>query len=145
MKGIMARTPRSKLMGKRYNISPNRFRELYYYALQYQEWKDELQYKYDTSKAVVINDMPTAHNGDSDPTKEIAIKCAELSHKIATVENAARLADAELYEYILKAVTSSDVDYKYLAAVMNIPCSANTFYDRRRKFYWILSQNLDKK
>lgn len=140
----MAKLPRAKTLSKKYNISKNRYRELYYYALQYQEWKDELKYKYDTSKAVVPNDMPTAHNGDSDTTSDAAIKCAELSHKIETVETAARLADPDLCKYILKAVTSNNINFNYLSTVMGIPCSANTFYDRRRKFYWYLSQTIEK-
>ena len=93
---------------------------------------------------MVPNDMPTAHNGDSNPTQDAAIHCMMLSERIESVENAARLADPQLYEYILKAVTC-DVNYNYLSTVMNIPCSANMFYDRKQRFYWILSQNIEKK
>lgn len=140
----MSKIPRGKLLQKTYNLSQNRYREMYYFALQYNEWKDELKYKYDTSKAVQITDMPTAHNGDSNPTMDAAIRCAELSRKIEMVETAAKLADQSLYKYIIKGVTNDGINFNYLQTVMNIPCSANTYYDRRRKFYWILSQNLEK-
>lgn len=141
----MTKIPRNNKIEKNYKISKNRFRELYYYALQYQEWKDELKYKYDTSTAITISDMPSAHNGGVNTTEEIAMKCVELSHKIESVESAARLADPELYKYILKAVTTESINYKYLSTVMDIPCSANTFYKKRRKFYWHLSNILEKK
>lgn len=141
----MPKKPRNIEITKRYNISSNRFKELYYYALQYQEWKDELKYKYDTSKAMSVSGMPISNFNGSNSTEDAAVKCAELSHKINTVEAAARLADPDLYKYILKAVTSEGINYNYLKTVMDIPCSKNTFYDRRRKFYWILAQNMDEK
>ena len=141
----MSKLPRNKLMAKKYELSKNRYYEMYYYALQYNEWKDELKYKYDTSKAINYSDMPKANSINGSPTEDTAIKCAELQHKIEMIENAAKISDPELYKYILKGVTNSDISYNYLSTVMNIPCSANTYYDRRRKFYWILSQNVDKK
>lgn len=142
--GLVTKAPRDKEISKKYNISKNRFRELYYYSLQYQEWKDELKYKYDTSKAININGLSSKYS-NSNITEDAAVKCEELSHKIATVESAARLADPDLYKYILKAVTTENINYSYLSSVMNIPCSKNTFYAKRRKFYWILSQKLDEK
>ena len=47
----------------KYGIGKNRFKELYYWCLQYDEWKDELKYKTDTVKSIEITDMPVAHNG----------------------------------------------------------------------------------
>lgn len=129
---------------RKYNISKNRFRELYYYALQYQEWKDELRYKYDTAKAITYSDMPKApQNGAGDPTFEAAARCSDLQHKIDTIEKSARLADEQLYPYILKAVTNEGITYNYLYMHCGIPCGSNTFYDRRRRFYWILDKNLE--
>lgn len=140
----MPKLPRGKVMSKKYNISQNRYRQLYYYCLQYQEWKDELKYKYDTSKALVVDDMPHSKtNNITNPTQDTAMKCAELAHKIATIEEAAKLTDPALYKYILKHVTNPNINYEYLSSHMNIPCSKNTFYDRRKKFYWILSQNVE--
>ena len=50
----------------KYGISKNRFWELYYWCLQYGEWKDELKYKTDTVGSMEITDMPTSHNpGDA--------------------------------------------------------------------------------
>ena len=49
-------------------------------------------------------------------------------------------ADQDLYQYLLKAVTSEDVTYRYLKMIMRIPCGKKMYYDRRRKFYWLLDQ-----
>lgn len=115
--------------------------ELYHYCLQYNEWKDELKYKCDTVSGIEITDMPITHN-NSDDTQNLAIRRAELSQKCELIEATAREADQDIYQYILKAVTNEGISYNYLYTVMNIPCGKDMYYDRRRKFYWLLSQKI---
>lgn len=123
----------------KYGISKNRFRELYYWCLQYDEWKDELKYKTDTVGAMEITDMPTSRNV-SDSTQQLAFRRAALQKNCELIEQTAIEADAEIYQYIIKAVTDEDVTYTYLDMVMGIPCSRNTYYERRKKFYWTLDK-----
>ena len=122
----------------KYGISKNRFWELYYWCLQYGEWKDELKYKTDTVRSMEITDMPISHS-TWDVTQQLAIRRSMLEHNCQLIEQTAIEADPDIYQYLLKAVTE-DVPYRYLDMIMNIPCSRNTYYDRRRKFYWLLSQ-----
>lgn len=75
----------------------------------------------------------------SDGTAHLAMKRAELERKCQLIERTAMEADSEIYPYILKAVTNEYVGYNYLQTIMDIPCSRNTFYDRRRKFYYLMS------
>lgn len=126
---------------KKYNISPHRFMELYHYCLQYNEWQDELKYKCDTVGSIEITDMPTAHS-NSDATQNLAMRRAELSSKCKLIEDTAKEADEELSQYIIKAVTNEGITYNYLHMIMNIPCGKDVYYDRRRKFYWLLSQKI---
>lgn len=56
------------------------------------------------------------------------------------VEQTAMDADPEIYQYLIKAVTDENVTYRYLEMVMGIPCGRKMYYDRRRKFYWLLDQ-----
>ena len=126
---------------KKYNISPHRFMELYHYCLQYNEWQDELKYKCDTIMSVEITDMPITH-GNSDVTQNLAMRRAKLSRKCELIEQTAIEADPDLYQYILKAVTNEGITYNYLSMIMNIPCGKDMYYDRRRKFYWLLSQKI---
>jgi len=44
-----------------------------------------------------------------------------------------------LHRYILKAVTEG-LSYTYLRTRMDIPCGKDMYYDRYRKFFWLLSQ-----
>lgn len=126
---------------KKYNISPHRYMELYHYCLQYNEWQDELKYKYDTVRSIEITDMPISHN-NSDVTQALAIRRAELQKKCDLVEQTAREAGGEIQEYILKAVTNEGITYNYLKTLCNIPCGKDMYYDRRRKFYWLLAQKI---
>ena len=127
---------------KKYNISSHRFMELYHFCLQYNEWKDELKYKVDTLKSVQITDAPAAGGGVSDGTARLAARRVELQKKCELIEQTAIEADAEIYPYILKAVTNEGITYGYLSTVMDIPCSRNTWYERRKKFYWLLSKKI---
>jgi len=126
---------------KKYNISPHRFMELYHFCLQYNEWKDELAYKCDGVKSIQISDMPGAHS-NSDTTNDIAIRRAALSEKGELIEKTAMEADADIHKYILKAVTNEGITYNYLHTVMGIPCGKDMYYDRRRRFYWLLSKKI---
>ena len=126
---------------KKYNISKHRFRELYYFCLQYQEWLDELKYKTDDVSSVGITNMPTSHNTNSN-VERLALRRAQLEEKCKILEQTAIEADETLYQYIIKAVTNEGVSYNYLKMVMNIPCCKNVWYDRRRKFYYLLSQKI---
>lgn len=123
----------------KYEISKNRFLELYYWCLQYGEWKDELKYKTDTVGAMEITDIPTSHNpGDS--TQQLAIRRTVLEQNCQLIEQTAIEADSCIYQYLLKAVTQEDVTFRYLKMIMGMPCGRNMYYDRRRKFYWLLDK-----
>ena len=126
---------------KKYNISKHRFRELYYFCLQYQEWLDELKYKTDDVSSVEITNMPTSHNTNSN-VERLALRRAQLEEKCKILEQTAIEADPELYQYILKAVTNEGISYNYLKMIMNIPCGKKMWYDRRRKFYYLLSEKI---
>ena len=55
------------------------------------------------------------------------------------VEQAAMDADEYLWHYILRAVTEG-LSYTYLKSRLDIPCSKDTYYDRYRRFFWLLSE-----
>lgn len=75
------------------------------------------------------------------PAKRALIK-AYYSDKIELVERIARQADPFLYPYILKAVTEG-VSYTYLKSKLGIPCGRDMYYDRYRRFFWLLNNSRD--
>lgn len=126
---------------KKYNMSKYRFGELYNFCLQYNEWKLELTYMTDTLTSPMITGLPRVQ-GKSDPTVTLAIRRQELENKCKMVEQTAVEADADIYPHIIKAVTNEGITYHYLREFMDIPCGKDMYYDRRRKFYWLLSKKL---
>ena len=77
-----------------------------------------------------------------DATQNLAIIRQQAAYNCKIIEQTAIEADGDIYQYILKAVTEDGVTFKYLKTVMNIPCGKDMFYDRRRKFYYLLSKKI---
>lgn len=123
---------------KKYQISKRRFAELYNFCLQYNEWMDELKYNSDTVRSINITNIPKSYR-NSDPTQTLAIRRVNLQKKCELIRQAATETDGEIYPYIMKAVTNEGITYNYLKKFMDIPCGKDLYYDRRRKFFWILS------
>ena len=132
---------RSQISKKnKYWISKHRFLEISHHCMQYNEWKDEYRTLENQSpKGVDYDGMP--HGTDvGNPTESIGMRMAELKTKIERIESVAKEADPVLAKYILKAVTNEDVTFNYLKQFMDIPCEKDMYYDRRRKFYWLMSR-----
>ena len=134
--------PNVRGLNHKYGISKHRFKELYYFCLQYSEWRDTLNYNTSTVKSPIITDMPITHSNSS-ATERLAINRAELLKKCELVEQTAIETDADLYQYIIKAVTNEGITYNYLTMVMNMPCGKDMYYDRRRRFYWLLDKKIN--
>ena len=128
---------------EKFKISNYRFRELYYFCLQYEEWKEQLKEKRNPLKAMPMSGMPTSGNVGN-PTESAAIACAELSMKCKMIEQAAKEADPELWEYIVFAVTHENITFNYLKANMDFPYERDRYYNSRRKFYFILDRIVKK-
>ena len=144
-KVIPLTTVRAELSQKNeFWISKHAFYTAYHYALQYGEWRDEYERISGGVRAVNYDGMPHGSNVGN-PTEAAAIRAAELSAKMQTVQETARLADPEIVKYLLKAVTNEGITYEYLRGIMGIPCGHNRYYKARRKFYYLLSQKLEGK
>ena len=130
---------RAKISEKnKYYIDKHRHYELKHFCLQYPAWKKAYADFDDVSVSLsTIESMPTS-NIPGDPTAKRAMMKAHYSERIKLIEKIAMEADKYLYEYILKAVTEN-LSYTYLKSRLNIPCGKDMYYDRYRKFFWLLS------
>lgn len=135
----MATMIRAEISEKnKYYIDKHRHYELKHFCLQYPSWKKAYADFDDTSISLsTIESMPTS-NLPGDPTAKRAMMKTYYSEKIRLIEQIAMEADKYLYEYILKAVTEN-LSYTYLKSRLNIPCGKDMYYDRYRKFFWLLS------
>lgn len=122
----------------KYWIDKHRHYELKHFCMQYPEWKRTYAALTDISMRSPIERTPSG-NLPSDLTAKQAIRKACYSDRIRLVEQTADAADPELSVYILKAVTEG-LSYTHLKARLNIPCSRDTYYDRYRRFFWLLDR-----
>lgn len=119
----------------KYYISKNRYKELMYFCLQYPEWLDEMS---DIGIQSHEHSEIKEQSYLSDTTANQAIKLTILSEKIKLVEQTALETDSYIYQFILIAVTEG-YTYNELKTVRDIPCSRGYFYERYRRFFWLLS------
>lgn len=138
----MATVIRPEISDKnKYYIDKHRYYELKHFCLQYKDWKKA----YELCNDSIIFTTSTNHNFNcsaipSDLTAKYAIRKAEYAARIKLVESIAKEADEFLYPYILKAVTEG-LAYTYLKSKLNIPCGRDMYYDRYRRFFWLLSES----
>lgn len=128
----------------RWWIPKYRFLELKYFCLQYPDWKREM---YDlmigNGGAISNQNGGRSQIEFRDPTGEAAIRIHNLNSKISLVGKIAKMSDSEIGEYILKAVTEN-LSFVKLKMIYEIPCERDMYYDRYRKFFYLLSRWKDQ-
>lgn len=136
----MATLIRAEISTKnKYWIDKHRHYELKHFCLQYPMWKQEYAALNNPSIGSSAAERTPSTNIPGDPTGESAIKRAYYSERINMIEKIAMEADRYLYKYILKAVTE-ELSFTYLKSRLGIPCGKDMYYDRYRKFFWLLSE-----
>lgn len=115
----------------KYWIDKHRHYELKHFCLQYPEWKKAYNAKPTISSSI------DWHN---DPTAKEAMRKTLYLERIQLIERVAKEADNDLHNYILKAVTEG-LSYTYLKSRMDIPCGKDLYYDRYRRFFWLLDES----
>lgn len=124
----------------KYWISKHRFYELKHYCLQYKEW----QRAYNALSTDVHTITPSigminVNRAFNDPTGNTATTRSYYFNKMDEIRRLSKEADPELADYIFLAVTSLQ-SYTYLKTKLGMPCSKDIFYDRYRKFFWLLDK-----
>lgn len=137
----MATVIRAQLSEKnKYYIDKHRYYELKHFCLQYNEWKKAYA---NCSEAILFAsgfEKEPCSNVPSDITAKYGMMKAHYDRRIKLIEKTAMEADDFLYPYILKAVTEG-LSYTYLKTRLDIPCGRDMYYDRYRKFFWLLSES----
>ena len=124
----------------KYWISKHRYYELKHFCLQYPDWKKAYAaLETLTIKSPILEELRAYTNVPNDPTAKWGIARALYSDRIDMIRRVAFETDKELCAYILKAVTE-DLSYAYLKSRLDIPCGKDMYYDRYRKFFWLLSK-----
>ena len=137
----MATLIRAEISKKnKYWIDKHRHYELKHFCLQYPLWKKMYSVLSDSNISMSNIDHLPNNNLPSDPTARRAILKAYYSNKMRIIEDVAIAADPCLHKYILRAVTEN-LSYTYLKTILNIPCGKDMYYEKYRKFFWLLSNS----
>ena len=127
---------RSELSPKnKYWISKYRYLELKNFCLQYPEWKKTLNEITEIKTHLRIS---TSGNF-SNPTEDIALKKLKYQEMIELIEKTAEEADPQITKWIVRGVTES-LSYEFLHYKLDLPAGREMYYDRYRRFFWLLDQ-----
>lgn len=122
-----------------YRIPKHRYLELKHFCLQYPDWKTEYSGLLGIESLSSIGGNKSRLKNTVDKTSGTAIKRLYFADRMSMVERAALDSDESIYEYLLKGVTE-ERSYTYLKTYCNIPCSKDFYYDRYRRFFWLLDK-----
>lgn len=127
----------------KYWIDKHRYYELKHFCLQYPLWK-----KAYIELCTVMRKNPDVnayiHGSEViDSTADIASARVYFSSRMGLVQSIAMEADDEIGNYIFEAVTKG-LSFDTLKTVYEIPCGKDLYYDRYRKFFWLLSNARDE-
>ena len=126
----------------KYWIEKHRYYELKHFCLQYPIWKKALCSLDGLSRRPTDFMIFAWTNEVSDPTAKCAIVREYYSKRMKIIQQVAEETDPVLAKYILLAVTEGH-SYDYLKARLEIPCCRDMYYDRYRKFFWLLNKARD--
>lgn len=133
----MSTVLRAELSEKnKYWVEKHRYYELKHFCLQYPFWESSYL-ELDGLRRNGLDPTGSRSNTPSDPTFKYAEERALYFERMDLVRRTAYETDPELANYIFKAVTEG-VSYPTLKSRFNIPCGRDMYYDRYRRFFWLL-------
>lgn len=127
---------RSELSQKnKYWIPKYRYLELKNFCMQYNDWKLALK------EITLIQAHPetSSSNNFSDPTSHMAEKRLKYEQNIRLIEETAIIAEPSISKWLIKGITES-YSYDYLHLKLDLPAGRDLYYDRYRKFFWLLDK-----
>lgn len=133
----MATVIRAEISEKnKYWIDKHRHYELKHFCLQYPSWKRAYM---NLDGFDGRGESHSRSNLPGDPTGKVVEMRDLYLERMDLVRRIAFEADQELATYIFRAVTEG-LSYTYLKTKLAIPCGRDMYYDRYRRFFWLLSQ-----
>ena len=127
-------------MGKEYDLTNFAYRELFYFCMQYHEYKREIEMILNSGGgSATYYQAGRISGGRSDSTAYKAMRVKYLKDKCEMIEQTALAVDPDIYQPLLKNVTMG-VTYEHMKACdIEILCGRRQFYEKRRKFFYLLN------
>jgi len=122
----------------KYYISKHRYLELKHFCLQYNDWKRGSNDLYFKTSSIIFPGKDDSGKL-SDQTGDAAVSNADLDRNVRIVREACEKTDGSLSRYIFIAVTQG-LSFTTLKMIYDIPCEKDMYYDRYRRFFWVLDK-----
>ncbi len=119
----------------KYWIPKFRYLELKNWCLQYPDWMKDLA----SISELKTHSQIFPSGNFSDSTLLLVLMRDKFLVNITLLEDIAKQADDFLAPWIIKGVTEN-ISYDYLHLKLDMPTSRDTYYDRYRRFFWLLDQ-----
>ena len=113
-----------------------------HYALQYRDWKAQLDAERDTRGAIRYDKDHVQTSGDYDSTSETAMRMIEITDKCAIIDKCINVAceSQSLEKYLRLSVCYGQKFYQLQE--VGVPCSKNYMTKLRQRFYYELSRKI---
>lgn len=114
-----------------------------HYALQYRDWKAELDADRDTRGAIRYDKDRVQTSNDYDSTSATAIRMTEIEEKCALIDECIHIAcdGSNLDNYVRLGVCYGFTAYQ-LITDQKMPCGKDLYYKIRQRFYYELSKKI---
>ena len=136
----MRRSRRPRRSSK-YWIEPELFDNVVAFCRCYPLWVRELQSLPDGNRAIQYDKDKVQTSNQYDATAELALKRVETERKVNLILNTAKIASPELWEWIVKGVTTNDYTIEELIR-QGMPASRNHYSKLKSYFYYLLSRRI---
>ena len=123
-----------------YYISKHSYLMAKHFALQYNDWK-KMRYEIESRIGYGFNAERNQNGPILRPVELAQEKAEKYSFKMGLIEQAAKIAGGDIWEFVLLGVTT-ECNYEFLRLVKGIPCCKDVYYKMYRKFFWVLDQEL---
>ena len=121
-----------------YWVSKHSHYELKHFCRQYSSWARACA-ELDGFRSQTNGLGYSGMHAPSDVTAKYVELRSGYLERMDLVRRIAYETDPALAEFIFQAVTEG-LSYTYLKAKLGIPCSKDTYYNRYRRFFWLLSK-----
>lgn len=119
-------------------IPKDKYYEMLYFSRQYNTMRQEKKDILRTYPSIKMNENIVSSD-ISDPVVKSAMRLEELDAKMKLIEDTAKEAGTDIYKWLLIGVTT-DYSYNYLAKKLNMPAGKDMYYNRYRKYFYLLSK-----
>ncbi len=127
----------------KYYLPKHSYLTCIHYALQYRDWKAELDADRDTRGAIRYDKDRVQTSNDYDSTSATAIRMTEIEEKCSLIDSCIHIAcdGSNLDNYVRLGVCYGFTVYQ-LINEQKMPCGKDLYYKIRQRFYYELSKKI---